>query len=311
MEGNVFLRWMTLLSLSLLMGACDLSDDRDLCCDTNLMRYRYPYRSGDCFYQYIRSMEYHLFSGAGEYLGELSARDGDLGVVSLEGLPAGDYTLVAIGNRRGYATPRGHTESGLGGFSLVVDSLFDASGDRFANGDPLYWGSARFTIAEGGTNRFVTTMSNVHCRLHVRVEWERYPDYPEGYSLRLDGVGGSMDLHDGEAFAIGEQYFPKVREYGRGMEERVPMRLFALQTVLYTLRYTDRDIPVLRLCHDGKPVTVEIPLKEVFARWGWYPDRTPVQDYEITLLIHANGSVEVIRGLGAEVRDWQDGGVLS
>ena len=297
------------LLLLLLPVSCSLDDSRDLCCGGGTVRFRYQHRGADRFAEYIDSTRYFLFDGSGRFIGGMAPVEHCPAMVDISGLEAGRYTLVCVGNLDDYGTPAGHTGVGLEAFRLGVDDWFDGAG-TFANGDRLYWGECHFTVVPGAANSFTGEMSNVHCMLRVRVEWERLPEHKDGYRYRLDGIGRGMELHGGHASVAGAHAFPRVEDCTGSMLEDVPLRRRALEASLYTLRWGKEDIPRFRLCHGMDAVTKEIDLGKIFRQWGWYPERAPVQDYRIRLLIRADGTIEVSQGLEAGVGDWEDGGTI-
>lgn len=299
-----------LFSLLLLLSvSCSLDDGRDLCCEVNTVRFRYLYKGADRFTEYIAGTRYYLFDGGGRYVREMEPLPGSPSRVDISALAAGSYRLVCVGNLEDYGTPEGHTDGGLEAFRLRVDDLFDESG-AFANGDRLYWGECPFTVVPGAANDFTGEMSNVHCVLRVRVEWEQRPEHVDGYRFRLEGVGTGMELHGGRARVIEAHAFPPVEECTGSVLEDVPVRRRALEASLYTLRWGEDDIPRFRLYHGGEPASREVDLGKVFRQWDCHPERATVQEYAIRLLIRADGSIEVYRGLEVGVGDWEDGGTI-
>ncbi len=303
--------FLTLLSC-LVLASCSLADWRDECCDLNMVRFRYLYRGRDRFSEYITSVRYFLFSGNGDFLGELPHLKDYPMRVSIETLEAGGYTLIAIGNLEDYGTLTGYAEQGLEEFRLKVDDLYPSSeeGRVFRSGDRLYRGECAFTIVPGDSNSFLGEMSNVHCVLRVKVEWKLIPPFSDGYSFRLDGIGTGMEMFGDNAYGIDVHSFPPVESYTGSLLEDVRLRRFTLTATLVTLRWTDRDMPRLYLCHDGVQASKTVDLGYVFRQWGWYPSQSPVQEYEIRLLIRPDGSIEVNQGFEAAINDWIDGGTF-
>ena len=298
-----------LITICLLLS-CNLEDGRDECCmDYDTVRFRYLYHGNDSFMDYIEQVRYFLFDGEGGYLGEMRPREDAMNKVSIAALSTGGYTLVAVGNLDDYASVCGHADGGLREFRLAVNHLH-ASGEAFANGDRLYWGECAFSIVPDAPNNYLGEMSNVHCVLTVRVEWERLPQYDSGYRFVLDGIGTGMRFCGDGAPAIGVQKFPEVHGCHGRMCEEVVLRRFALQAGLVTLRWSDNTIPCFRLYHGDEAVTKAVDLGMVFERWGWKPSMVPVQEYKIRMLIKSDGSIEVNVGLSSGVNDWDDGGVL-
>lgn len=299
-----------LIGICLLLHSCSLDDDRDQCCQAGTVRFRYLLVGVDRFADYVKNVRYLLFDGEGRYLHDMPPTDESLpNRVRVDALDAGRYTLVGVGNLDDYASLEGYAEEGLEAFRLRVDQYSPHGDGTFANGDRLYWGECRFMIVPGAFNGFLGEMANVHCVLRLRVEWERVPEFSEGYRFRLEGVGRGMEMHGGHAAHIEEQAFPPV-DVGGGdsMTEDVPLRRLALQADLVTLRWTDGTIPTFCLLHGQDAVTKEVDLRVAFRQWGWSPSRTPLQEYEMRLLIRADGSIEASSGLRAGVGDWEEGG---
>lgn len=300
---------MAILLIGLLLS-CSVDDPRDECCTMDMLQFRFLHQGSDCFSERIHKMQYYLFGANGTYIREMAAHEGDLSRVSLAGLSPGEYVLVGIGNLDGYGELSDAWSGGLQQFSLHVTRYADSSTDFFGNGDPLYYGIREFTVERGKSNTFVADMSHIHCCLHLRVEWEGVPAHSEGYSFRLSGIGGGVDMHVDNASFIGALPFPGVHHYEEQMEDGVRLQNLALQKKLYTLRYADSHIPVFTLCHNGRPVTKDISLSDVFRFWGWNPSGTPVQEYQMTMQIKLNGDIEIRQGFKAGVSDWEDGGVI-
>ncbi len=297
----------------LVLASCSLADWRDECCELNMVRFRYLYRGRDRFSEYVSSVRYFLFDGSGNFLRETPHIRGCPSRVSIASLEKGGYTLVAIGNLEDYGSLTGYAQQGLEAFRLKVDDLYPSSevGENvFCNGDRLYRGECAFTIVPGCSNSFLGEMSNVHCVLRVKVDWKLVPPFTEGYSFRLDGIGTGMEMFGDNAYSIDVHSFPPVESYGGSLVEDVQMHRFTLTATLVTLRWTDKDMPRLYFCHDGVQASKTVDLGYVFRQWGWYPSRTPVQEYEIRLLIRPDGSIEVNQGFEAAVNDWRDGGTF-
>lgn len=297
------------LLLLLLFVSCSLEDGRDACCWANTVRFRYEHEGRDRFTEYIRDTRWFLFDGEGRFMEETGHMPDCPQRADISSLPAGVYTLVCLGNLEDYGSPEGHAGDGLDSFRLRVDDLAP-DGRSFRGGDRLYWGECRFRVVPGNSNRFTGEMSNVHCVLHVRAEWELVPEFPGGYRFTLDGIGTGMELCGSRADSIGVHRFPPVTGFTGVTSEEVPLRRFALEGDLVTLRWDGAHIPRLRLWHGEDPVTREIDLADIFRRWGWHPERTPVQEYALRLLIRPDGSVVVSQGIGVDVTDWEDGGTV-
>ena len=309
MTGRIVGAFVVLLLLPVIFKSCSLEDGRDECCWQNTVFFRYEYEGKDCFQEYIHTARWFLFDEDGDYVQEMERMSCCPQRVDISSLRPGEYTLICLGNLTDYGTLEGHTVFGLDSFRLQVGKRFDTKG-TFANGDRLYWGECRFTVVAGGSNRFRGEMSHVHCVLRIRVEWELVPEYSDGYRFTLDGVGVGMFLCGEGADAIGVHRFPPVTAFSGRMSERSELRRFVLRSELVSLRWDNAHIPGLQLWHEDESVCKAIDLQDVFHCWNWRPERTPVQEYSIRLLIRADGKVVVSQNLEAGVKDWADGGVI-
>lgn len=298
---------LTVLACVLLAG-CDLGDDRDLCCYRGGMTYRLTYDGYDYFPEKVEHLRCFLFSGDdGRFLRELPTVPGRPERVDLSGLEEGDYGLIAVGNLNDYGEVEGLEES-VRSLRFGACDFFRGTRALAGSGDELYWGAKRFRMEAGCENEFVTELSNVHCHLKVMVEWEGLPPGSGSYYLQLSGVHEGYDLFPGDAWKLGERLFPAYAGGLRSSVEESSLLSLSLYTEFVTLRYTDEDIPSIRLWYGGRAQTDLIDLKRVFRLWGWYPDSTPVQEYELRMLIGRDGSVKLSPSLDVGVNDWVDGG---
>ena len=119
-----------------------------------------------------------------------------------------------------------------------------------------------------------------------------------------------MEQQAAHADTLGVQLFPLVTDFGGCMREPVELRRLALQAELLTLRYAKGAIPHLGCYHGEEPLFQAIDLADLFARWGWEPERAKVQRYALRIVIKRGGTIEVFAGLEADVVDWIDGGVI-
>lgn len=301
------MRALLAIVLCVLLAGCDLGDDRDLCCYRGGMTYRLTYDGHDYFPEKVEHLRCFLFSGDdGRFLRELPTVPGRPERVDLSGLEEGDYGLIAVGNLDDYGEVEGLAESVRGLRFGACDFFRDTP--ALAEGDQLYWGAKRFRMEAGCENEFVTELSNIHCHLKVMVEWEGLPPGSGSYYLQLSGVHEGYDLFPGDAWKLGGRLFPAYTGGLRSSVEESSLLSLSLYTEFVTLRYTDEDIPSIRLWYGDRALTDLIDLKRVFRLWGWYPDSTPVQEYELHLLIGRDGSVKLSPSLDVGVNDWVDGG---
>lgn len=303
------MRLLVTLLLCTLLAGCDLGDDRDLCCYQGGMTYRLTYDGYDYFPERVGHLRCFLFSGDdGRFLRELPTMPGRPERVDLSGLEEGYYGMIAVGNLDDYGE--------IDGLAETVQNLRFGATDFFretralSHGDQLYWGAKRFHMVAGEANEYVTELSNIHCHLKVMVEWEGLPPGGGNYYLQLSGVYDGYNFFPGDAWYLGERLFPEYNGELRSAVEESSLLSMSLQAEFVTLRYTNEKIPSIRVWHGSCAETDLIDLKPVFRQWGWYPDTTPAQEYELHMLIYRDGSVKLSPSLDVGVNDWTDGGAF-
>lgn len=300
---------LTLLS-GILPSSCSLDDGRDACCNTNRVRFRYMTLGNDRFADKISSVRYLLFDGTGGFIDDIAPLEGSPNIIDIKTLRPGTYTIIAVGNLNDYATLDNYAEKGLQNFHLTVAKYHELVDGAFANGDRLYWGECNFTVTRGATNSFIGEMSNIHCVLHVKVEWDYIPEHQDGYHLHLEGIGTRMEMHSGNADAIDDKRFPLIKEFVGRMAEEATFRQHKLDATMVTLRWNADNIPSLKLYHNEDSVTKSIRLGYLFKTWNWNPAKATEQEYDLLIRLRTDGQMEIQQGFDTGVKDWEDGGTL-
>ncbi|MDI9604882.1 MAG: FimB/Mfa2 family fimbrial subunit [Bacteroidota bacterium] len=326
-------RWVILILLIALvvlslLTACNIDDDRDICCEGICIDFRYSKGGGDLFPQFISSMRHFVFDESGILRYTIEGDKTNLQRLSFPSLPVGSYSLITLGNL-GAATDLGNPRTGVTRKSEFLLKLNAPRADGYmANGDKLYWGVLDFVSEHNKQHRYLCDMSNIHCRLTVTVRWrDTQPVGDTPFTLQLREVPGQYALDNADAYAIlvsGENSstvstdtrvvhrFPFVNEETSTLlDHRVeaPRLAGRVRAQFFTLRYTDDRIPLLRVYRDNAPVMKEIDLSKVFRSWKWEVSDNIEQDYEIEIEILDDGTVIVSSG-GAHVLDWIDGGTV-
>ena len=299
-----------LIGICLLLHSCSLDDDRDECCQGVVMEYRYMYQNEDVFPQYIHTLDHYLFAADGSFIAMLPPGE-DLQEQPLD-LPPGSYTMVTVGNASERVAFEGHLEEGLDGFLLeVLEQERTMAAQGFSCGE-LYGGFGQFTVTDALQQRFLTQMSNIHCQLDVRVEWETRPPAVGDYRIALWNVPCCYNMDSKDISTTGGHDFPAdMKEERDGYEATVPLKSQTLTTSFVTLRYTSECVPSLRVYLGDEAITPVLDLTRAFQQWGWNPDRDTVQHYRIRITIRSNGSVSVQPWTDGEVLDWINGGTFS
>ena len=304
---------LCLLCLScLVFTSCDVEDDRDVCCKRILLEWHYMRDGQDKFMDNISRLRHFLFDGHERFLREIPSGS-DLQYQELDSLKAGSYTMIAIGNAATgtslYAPPSG---------SSMQDFMLQVCGTDGRNADPLYYGICRFSPKLESAHllqRFVTQMSNVHCRLKVTVKWQNRPPVLTAdpvYRMVLEHCAESYELDATGGYSIGEKHFPYSPSWRRTHQMDCSLDSRELKETFVSLRYTDDNLPVLHiLClEDGGYVeqTPPLDLKKAFRSWSYRPSTAERQDYKIVVTIYMDGHVGVKVELETGIADWVDGG---
>lgn len=308
-------------ALTATLTGCSLEDDRDLCCTArNTMFYNYRPLGRDEFTDHIHSMRHFLFAEDGVFLKEMPSGP-DPQIQTLE-LDAGRYSMVTLANMQGGSAESHGSRSHISEFMLEATAGGSGAGIARGNTDELFWGVRHFDIsADGeirdfgpdrkhdGYTRPETEMNNIHCHLDVRVVWANIPEFFGDYEMVLSGVPTSYTLDPDSAGRAGGFMVPSVS--GKG-EHRlsVPLESYELNASFLTLRYSDTDIPVLRIFFGGRQVGPDIDLARAFREWEWRPSEVHVQEYGIEIRMYRNGKAEVSPMFDATISDWIDGGTF-
>ncbi len=300
-----------ILSCSLFI-ACNIEDDRDLCCDQASMEYQYISDGKDLFAQNITSLRYFLFDEQGMFLQEMQ-EEKNLRYQSLQGLNTGSYTMVTVGNaaKATLLVPPAYGSS-MDGFMLTVKEI------ETGNSDPLYYGICPFTINKGNVNqKFVTQMANVHCRLKVTVKWKNLPPVLSAdscYRMTLENCASGYELNGKDGYSLGEKKFPRSPQWNQLHYLQLATDNLELKGQFISLRYADRQLPTLRVfcIQEGKyeEITPAIDLNKAFTAWGYYPSSVERQEYKIIITVYMGGHVGVKLETEAGVLDWISGGTF-
>lgn len=281
------------------------------------MEYRYLFKGEDVFPDYIRSLQHYLFAEDGSFVS--MPEPGEYLQFQPLDLAPGTYTMVTVGNASQQIVLEGHFEGGLDGFMLRVfgqDVLQGVKagtrggGSEFRCGE-LYGGYSQFTVTDEPAQRFRTDMSNIHCQLDVRVEWENRPPAVGDYRIALRGVPCCYNMDHKDAVTVGDYRFPSHEGSRDAYEAVVPLESQTLTATFVTLRYTSECIPTLEVYLGDKAITPPLDLMRAFQQWGWNPDKDTVQHYRIRIVIRSDGSVVARPWIEGEVLDWIDGGIFS
>lgn len=297
---------------ALLLAACDIEDERDVCCKRVVMQYRYLEDGNDAFGENIRTLRHFLFDAQDRFLVEVPPGE-NLQLQSLDSLKTGAYTMVTVGN----AAKATRLEAPAAGSTLDSFMLHLPENDD-GNADPLYYGLRQFVLEQKNAEReqrFVTQMANVHCKLRVTVKWQNLPPVMSNdpiYRMTLENCAGDYELDGEQGYALGGKHFPHSTR--RSRLHRLDCRLEGLQLKgnFVSLRHTDEELPILRIsCRKEEgyaELTPPLDLKKAFTAWGFRPSGIEKQEYRIIVTIYLDGHIGIKIEAEAGVADWVDGG---
>lgn len=311
--GNRSIGEILIVCLSAFMlVACDIEDERDVCCKRVVMQYRYLEDGNDAFATNIGTLRHFLFDAQSRFLTEVPPGE-NLQLQNLDSLRTGAYTMVTVGN----AAKATRLEQPAAGTSLNSFMLHLTENDD-GNADPLYYGLRRFVLEQKDAEReqrFVTQMANVHCKLRVTVKWQNLPPVMSNdliYRMTLENCAEDYELDGEQGYELGGKHFPHSTR--RNRLHRLDCRLEGLQLKgnFVSLRYTDEELPLLRIsCRKEEGYTELTPpldLKKAFTAWGFRPSGVEKQEYRIIVTIYLDGHIGIKIEAEAGVADWVDGG---
>lgn len=317
--------------LLLLFSSCSTLDERDECCEEVLLLYRYVPTTRDEYPEHIKEIRHYLFDARGILLKELTQTAPHSQRIKLQGLPVGKYTVLTLANRSTHFSDFPNLQEGKSTLSQLILTARYPIYREAEDGDPLYWNIREIEARKGERHTYYCDLSNIHCHLLVRVVWKDvFPPSGEGYHMELDYLPSSYQLYrpvrnglytlrlpsavaqkdQGSTAGQAWHEFPQNRgAEGRIVSAQVPLFNNELRFRFRSLRYTDEQIPTLRIYHQGKLYRKELDLTRFFQDQGLKPDATAVQDYKIVVEI-SKYVIKIYLWTGGRIVDWQDGGSL-
>lgn len=318
------------IALFLLLTSCSTLDERDECCEEIRLIYRYIPGLEDEYPDHIREIHHYLFDGEGRYVRELRQTSPHSQLVVLRSLEVGKYTVLTLANQSDRFSNFPKLVEGETRLSdLSLTALYDTYREP-KDGDPLYWNIREIVSERFAHTTYYCDLSNIHCHLLVRVVWgDIFPPGEGDYRLELDLLPETYDLHrpvrngiytwqgPGADPAVsgsskGRSYHEFPTNQGASGRIVVPVTLFGheLRHTFCSLRYTEEQIPTLRIYYNGKLYRKELDLTRFFRDQGLKPDQDPVQDYKIVVQINKD-NILIFLWTGSRVVDWQDGGSIT
>jgi hypothetical protein len=310
--GRKTMQYILIAIGCLSLHACDIEDERDICCKRIVMEHRYTSEGQDAFEDNIHSLKHFLFDETERFVKEI-APGKNLQQQSLDELEAGSYTMVTLGNVTKTTLPDIPAKG-----EPLSQFLLQPAGTDAGNADPLYYGICRFDLVDKTARhnqRFVTYLANVHSKLQVTVKWQNLPPAMTTapvYKMTLSHCADSYELDGKQGYSLGEKRFPYSASWNREHQLVCALKGLKLKEEFVSLRYTNSNLPVLHvLCQEGegyKEITPALDLKTAFKVWGYKPENSERQEYKIIVTIYMDGHVGIKVEAETGVADWIEGG---
>lgn len=293
--------------------ACDLDDDRDICCENSngaFMKFKYIYKGENVIESYIYKMSHFFFPEVGP--GGIILENLPLSPMMKLDIQTGRYRSVSIGNPSENLNMRIHDELDGGRYLEQLGVRADPEDPAYMlSCGELYGGKVEVDRRDIPLQIFTTFMNNLHCRLEFRVEWENRPPANGQYEIRLRNVPINYIMTPELWYSVGEYCFPKNDGRVGNYRKWVGLEAQMITSEFLTLRYSNNRIPVLEIFFQNNRITPPLDLKRAFSQWGWRPDADTVQLYRIKIIIKIDGSVIIRPWIEGDVADWIDGGTFS
>lgn len=327
---NTILMAMVVASLMFFHTSCTTIDERDECCEEVLLLYRYIPTTRDEYQSHIKEIRHYLFDAQGVLLQKIEQTAPHSQIIKLQGIPVGKYTVLTLANRsEGWS----QFPQMVVGKTKLNDLILTARYPTYAkseDGDPLFWNIREIESRKNERSTYYCDLSNIHCHLMVRVVWKDiFPPSGDGYRIELDHLPSTYKLYrpiynglytlkmpntsvqsvSGSTARQAWHEFPKNSGADGRIVADVPLFNNELRFKFRSLRYTNNQIPILKIYHQGKIYRKELDLTRFFHDQGLVPDDTAVQDYKIVVEI-GRDVIKIHLWTGSRIVDWQDGGMI-
>jgi len=332
-------------------GCYDLEGEREIC-DYNIqLRYDYNQENGtiqNMIDYYVYAIDEYIFDESGIlFLHNRFTPDVCREKMTSELLlPAGRYSVIAIGNRddrsptmdlaTGNAPVRGVTHRDA--MRLTLDNPVPMPNGTNGPSEKLYHGYRTFTVNERGISRVRVDMLNAHCLIRFRVTWRNNTTPSRGvdYHATLDDIASHYKLmpeyiYPRNTFNYATHDPAPHDDYpsnDNGVIHHIPSTHFEGRNVLSyrhdtrinadnemwgeftTYRFKMAYSPKLTIVRSSDGQLIIPRVIDLWKYLDWYygdePDYTRKQEYHISIEIDGDD----IYMMPLNVADWDEGGVL-
>lgn len=319
------------LFIPAILAGCALEDDRDECCQELIINFRYTLGGEDFFPRRISKIHHWIFDKNDILISEFEADKSNMQRIALE-LPAGDYSILSIGNINN--TEKLDSQTGVSNLKtiMLMLSTLDLPDDK-DNCSRLYYGYRTFKSIENERLVYYSDMSNIHCVMDVTVRWKGNAPVTENpYTVRLSNIAGRYSSMLPVTKVVVNEKASKMMPYNNDIEctlnrvvhsfpfscrevkvchkQEVNMYNNQLRTQFVSLRYRDDQIPFISITNGAEELLSPKDLTETFRRNGWTLDNNIEQKFSIVIEIDPGGKTVTIMPAEVDSNDWTDGGTI-
>lgn len=200
----------------------------------------------------------------------------------MEGVPAGDYSVVSFANaERSAFTPMSAGVSTLDDLKVVLDN-----GTSHDTGDPLFHHYGHFHVQRGDPVVIPVLLDKCYYRIDLTVSGA---EAAEDFTVTFQGASSGID-YAGETLAESVLYRPPLKKTEEGMHTGT----------LCLPRFGD-DSSVTMILASGARKLAEIPLSE-YLRNGDVPIDLTAKDVIIPIEVHVRTAAVTVT-----VNEWAEG----
>ncbi|UWN59644.1 FimB/Mfa2 family fimbrial subunit [Alistipes indistinctus] len=291
MRKIVYMIWS-----GLLLSGCSLSETTDIEVDARpslTVSYHYLNKDGiDATQDEIHSLDLYIFDPMGHFIKKVEAdrraAEDTSGLRLLDGVPAGEYTVVCFGNVKRITIPKL-----VPGESTTAD-LFavEKQGDTCPDADRLFHSLTRFEVRRGEPHVRTVDLDKHYFLVDLTVNGaEKLVVTPDKMAVLFTGIPSGTDYKGDPVFAQ-TAFSPRLQQTQQG---------FSATFAVYSFDMPD---PVRMIVQAGSETVGQVNLGEYIARHDLGIDLRNDRDVVLPIDIDVTTT-----GITITVNDWDDGAI--
>ena len=305
-------------------SACQMIDEKDLCCYNVQLNYRYYRKGKNELSTRIQSFKHFLFNSDSVLVNVYDVSGQATSKLELI-IPSGDYTIISFANIHTASRMQKFVigQSRMDDLELFIDNL--SSEGYQENSERLFFAHRRFRIEKSGIKYYIVDCTHAHNVLTINVKWKKQsPPASSRYIMELTKVPGNYQFPVERFVTIGSlktdnNEIPESTNnrvvhaipepLGKTVEHRVNGKFKpngSLEGAFITYRYTNQLIPTFCLYGDNGALMKEIDLTKFFQQMGWELTLNIEQEFDLTMTIDGDN----VYVSSTDIADWEDGGTI-